>query len=642
MSDNVIEFSILAKDEMTAILKAGTVALAAWTGAVSFAAKAIKDVGAEDEKMRVRMEAMLGSAAEGNKVFQDMATYASQVPHAYDEIMQSATTLSGVLKGGSEEISQMMPMIGDLAAVSGLSIQQTTDQVVRMYSAGAGAADLFRERGINAMLGFKAGVSVTAEETMRKLVAAYEDPQSKFKGAAIELGSTWDGIMSMIGDKYRAIKAQIADAGLFNYMKAVFMQIDKVMGSVLENSSKNAKSWSNYLIDSVRSIAEAVVWLISTWDTLRAVWLSLKIAWAQTAEYIIGGIQALANGLASFINMIPGIDIGPVNAYVGVMAEAKANTAALRQELSDMASETGMDGPAKQIANFMAGVEMSFTKMQEMSAAAAQAVVVPPRVVAEEMMTLMQALGEEWPNFLSHLEDSSQTFAKSFFTSMEKGIDSISKGVADVIVEGENMGQMLKGVAKNVLKEMIAMLVKVGIQRLILASVNKTATATENTSLLAGGFANTFTNAFASTAAIPIIGPALAPGVAAASLSAVQAGSIVAGASGAAIGGVLHGGADFIRKEQSYFLDEGERVLSPIQNRDLTRFLETANEGGAGGSSVSIENLNVSILPNATNADALLRLSKDEMEDLVSGPIIRALNSLTKKGISPDFIERRS
>ena len=112
----------------------------------------------ESEGFRVRLNATLGSVEEGGRLFQEMSDYAASVPFQYNEIMSAATSLSGVMKGGVDEIKQWMPMIGDLAAVSGLTIEETTSQIVRMYSAGAGAADLFRERGVLAMMGFEAGV----------------------------------------------------------------------------------------------------------------------------------------------------------------------------------------------------------------------------------------------------------------------------------------------------------------------------------------------------------------------------------------------------------------------------------------------------------------------------------------------------
>lgn len=59
------------------------------------------------------------------------------------------------------------------------------------------------------------------------------------------------------------------------------------------------------------------------------------------------------------------------------------------------------------------------------------------------------------------------------------------------------------------------------------------------------------------------------------------------------VAGIAHGGLDNVPKEATYLLDKGERVLSPLQNRDLTSFLKT---GGGGLGSIKVEVIN-----NATN-----------------------------------------
>lgn len=50
------------------------------------------------------------------------------------------------------------------------------------------------------------------------------------------------------------------------------------------------------------------------------------------------------------------------------------------------------------------------------------------------------------------------------------------------------------------------------------------------------------------------------------------------------ISGVFHGGTDYVPKESSYLLDEGERVLSPRQNQDLTNYLANSESSGSVGS----------------------------------------------------------
>jgi len=589
---NVIQFSIEAVDKFSTQFTSlrsninKTAKLAAGFG-VAFAAgaavasKAIIDVGSTTENLRLRMNAMLGDVAEGNKVFQDMSKFAGEVPFAYEEIMNSATQLSGILKGGSQEIAATMPMIADLAAVSGLSIQKTTEQVSRMFSAGAGSADLFREQGILAMLGFEAGVSISAEETKKKLIEAFESPLSKFRGAATEMATTWDGIMSMIGDKWFNIKAQIADEGLFNYFKALATVINDLMGQALDNTRENAAVWSNSLIDGIRSVSNAVGFLADMFRGLEVVWEGLKFAFAKVAEGIYIGIDKMAESMRFWMNMIPGINIEKFETIGRILKGAKERSDELGQSLQDLALKPL---PSESIDAYMVKVEATFKKLQDMSLAATTAIKDVSKAAANDAKIASDKLAEDYKVFLEGMGLSTATFGEQFKTIMGSAIESVSDGMAQAIVAGESLQDSFRKIGRQILAQLVSMLIKMGIQRLVFSAITSGAVATESAQALGASNALAFSNAFASTAAIPIVGPALAPGVAAAASAANLAGSAAAGAAGAALGGIAHGGLTNVPAESTFLLQKGERVVSPNQNKDLTEFMS----GGTGGNSVTI------------------------------------------------------
>jgi hypothetical protein len=132
--------------------------------------------------------------------------------------------------------------------------------------------------------------------------------------------------------------------------------------------------------------------------------------------------------------------------------------------------------------------------------------------------------------------------------------------------------------------------------------------------------------AYNSLASIPIVGPAL--GIAAAAAATLYGVGQVAGIKGLSIGGVAHGGLDFVPREQTFLLDRGERVLSPNQNRDLTSALDN---GGIGGS-VSIKNFIMEILPNATNAEAMINMTREDWEEIASAKVLPAFRTLANQG----------
>ncbi|KKW75753.1 hypothetical protein AAV97_18380 [Acinetobacter sp. Ag2] len=54
------------------------------------------------------------------------------------------------------------------------------------------------------------------------------------------------------------------------------------------------------------------------------------------------------------------------------------------------------------------------------------------------------------------------------------------------------------------------------------------------------------------------------------------------------VDGIFHGGESYVPKEASYYLDKGERVLSPRQNKDLTNYLSNQSKGGSTSGNVQI------------------------------------------------------
>jgi len=251
--------------------KRAAIAASAITGAFAALSHTIVRTSADFEQYAIRLQHVLASTEEGNRLFQDMVQFASRVPFEFDQIMASATALAGVVKGGAKEVSQWMPLIADLAAVSGLSIREATDQVIRMMSAGAAAADLFRERGVLAMLGFQAGVSYSAEETKRRLIEAWRDPASKFRGAAQDLANTWDGLMSMMADKWTLFRKQVGDAGAFDAFKAALREIDKALGENSDAVQRLAITVSDALVRGLLAGADAAALAAKALTSLQAV-----------------------------------------------------------------------------------------------------------------------------------------------------------------------------------------------------------------------------------------------------------------------------------------------------------------------------------------------------------------------------------
>ena len=230
MATKKVHIDILAKDKTRAALRGAQkginnlkssvlnlkVALAGIGGAV--VARSFLNTARDIERLQVRLKFLFGSAEEGAKAFDKMAKFASKVPFSLGEIQQGAGVLSVVSKDANE-LAKIMELTGNVAAVTGLDFRTTAEQIQRSLSAGISAADLFRERGVKAMLGFKAGATVSVEETAEAFDRVF-GPNGQFGKATNELAKTFDGVLSMIGDKIFLFKKTTMEAGLFDFLTA--------------------------------------------------------------------------------------------------------------------------------------------------------------------------------------------------------------------------------------------------------------------------------------------------------------------------------------------------------------------------------------------------------------------------------------
>jgi len=314
------------------------------------AAKSFVSAASAAEQYRVRLTVLLGSQAEGNRLFEEMADFAGKVPFEYEKIMSSATQLSGVMSGGVDEIKQWMPLIGDLAATSGLSIEQTTEQVIRMYSAGAGAADLFRDRGITAMLGFEFGVSYSAEQTRKKLMDEWTKMDSQFGGATGLLAGTWSGMLSMMSDKWFRFRTWLMDGGLFDYLKAIVIIFNNDIDKAMKDSADQAENWSMAIINGMENATTSVGVFIDGWHGLKIVFAGLKVimwGFAGAVNTVAAGLStmltSMINGLLSWVKKALSV-LSPFNktaaeAYAGI-SNMQAATAVAAAGMQDIADQT--------------------------------------------------------------------------------------------------------------------------------------------------------------------------------------------------------------------------------------------------------------------------------------------------------------
>ena len=212
------------------------------------------NTGKELENLQVRFKFLLKDANEGAKAFKNITKFASEVPFSLEEI-QAGSGILATVTDNADELQKMLEITGNVASVTGLDFQTTAEQIQRSFSAGIGSADLFREKGVRAMLGFKAGATVSIEETVQAFERVFAKG-GQFGQATDELAQTLDGTLSMIGDSFFKFKKDILDAGFFPELKRQFGDLDKFLKDNEDQITETAKLIGENLAGALQKIVK--------------------------------------------------------------------------------------------------------------------------------------------------------------------------------------------------------------------------------------------------------------------------------------------------------------------------------------------------------------------------------------------------
>ena len=272
----------------------------------------IINTGKQIENLQVQLKFLFGSAQEGAKAFDEMAKFASKVPFSLEEIQRGSGVLA-VVSDDAEELAHLMKITGNVAAVTGLDFKTTAEQIQRSLSAGISAADLFRDKGVKDMLGFKAGATVSVEET----VAAFErvfGEGGRFDGATDELAKTFSGTLSMIGDKVFNFKRILLDAGFFSELKRQFGDLNKFLEDNAKQIEEMAITIGKNLAIAIVNAAKAIKILTQNFRELIDGLGILLVAFGGTIKILVG-VGLILNNLNKRIRDLLGTAKEVVNPF---------------------------------------------------------------------------------------------------------------------------------------------------------------------------------------------------------------------------------------------------------------------------------------------------------------------------------------
>lgn len=405
MATKQVNIDIIAKDKTRQAMQSATTNVDKVKNAVfnlrnafiglgaGVAIKSFIDVGKQVESLQIRLKFLFGSVDEGAKAFDVMAKFASKVPFSLQQIQQGAGNLAVVSKN-ADELQEMLQITGRVASVTGLDFRTTAEQIQRSFSAGVASADIFRERGVRDLLGFKAGATVTAEETAEAFRRVF-GADGRFANATKDLANTLEGTLSMIGDKFFNFQKAVAEA-FFVGLKREFGALDKALEDNQKTIDDIAKSIGEGLSTAVIKAGEAVRFIKDNFEILKALGIAIVVGKIATAFISLATAITTAKGALLAFNRVSRTSI--IGAFVGIttailfmndaMAKGEKPTKKLNDLLKEkkrleeiLAKSNGVN--TQSLKNHIKFIELEIQKIQEAEKAIAKQKEQKDKIIAQ-------------------------------------------------------------------------------------------------------------------------------------------------------------------------------------------------------------------------------------------------------------------
>ena len=388
------------------------------------------NTGKELENLRVRLKFLLKDTNEGAKAFDNMVKFASKVPFSLEEIQRGSGILATVTDN-AKDLQQMLEITGNVAAVTGLDFRTTAEQIQRSFSAGIGAADLFREKGVRNMLGFQAGATVSITQTVEAFEKVFGQG-GRFGKATDELARTFEGTMSMLGDKVFAFKKTLLDAGFFAELKNQFGDLDKFLEKNAEQLEKIAIEIGTNLAQATVTAAKGIKMLADNFRDLQSALGILLVALGGTIKMIVG----------------LGLIVNDVNRRIRELLGNVKETTEEALKLSDVLS--GADANDGFVEPLESALQIIHDFEHELS------VGVP--TATEKAISKFRELNS---GSLKTLEDKMKNIRMTIAESINNGITKMSEGLARAFVFGEKLSDTFKNMARSLLVNVLSALIEI-------------------------------------------------------------------------------------------------------------------------------------------------------------------------------------
>ena len=491
--------------------------------------KSALTISAEFEQIEITLGNLTGSAEKGARALDVITQKAQELPFSFRELAGASPVLLTVSKN-LEEFQTNIQLAADIAANFGIPFEQAASSLQRAFSAGAAAADVFREKGVLAAAGFQAGVSYSVEETIQK----FNEFGDQIEGVSSKLNTSLTGAVSQAGDAFTQFQKAIGDS-IKPELTVFLNNLVTIVRNNKEEIDKFAKAFGEGALNAIIGVARAGAVILDVFSSIFGVVKSVNnilvenfgpgLLEVATSIYVVTKAvnafkiaQMAAANAAIFLQGVTGVGLLKVGAGIAAAAATAATLSVAFDKAAESFTTLGTEGEPNSnlgklnalIADMQLGVEglapaavAATEPLKELTVdiatgaeAAADSIKDTKTALQKYREELEFALGtteeynvflarlnelfetgqigiEEYRNLLRDLQDqfSQNEGLNNFLDTLGSAQKSLSEDLVEAFRKGESASGSFKKFFKTVIDQIIADIFRLAVIQPILSTI---------------------------------------------------------------------------------------------------------------------------------------------------------------------------
>ena len=460
---------------------AALVAAAVATITVAFRAltKSVQ-TAAQFEDIQITLQNITGSAEAGAYALALVTEEATKLPFAFQDLA-SATPVLATISKDLGELRENINLSADIAANFGIPFDQAASSLQRAFSAGAGAADVFREKGVLAAAGFEAGVSYSIDETIAKL-REFGGPNG-IQGAAQTLNTTFSGATSQASDRLTLFNAAIGETTL-PFFKATLLELVDAFDSNSDSAFALAKNIGENVVAGFQAAVIGGAYLFDILEAIKTGFVEIITLGGFLDPVFEAAGAALKNFGVRLNDNVLGIDFDKAEMAKQFFKDVGEEASKLKQAGADVkegAKEIDDSfeiilGSSDEVSTTIKDTRTEFQKLKDAMDISKGASVEE----FEAFMLRLNALFEQGEigiqDYINTKRELDELFGQNeglnnFLETLGSAQKALSEDLATAFLEGQKAGDAFKNFFKTMITQIIADIIRLQVIQPILGAI---------------------------------------------------------------------------------------------------------------------------------------------------------------------------